>query len=159
MSTNAASAQDGKAVTIRETFSRETSVSIRIAADAEIVWKLLTNAEDFSRWNSTIISIGGTIKVGEKIKLKAKIAEDRTFKIKVKEYQTNERMVWGDGKGQRVFTTTKNIDGSLTFKMHEKMGGLMFPMYAKHIPSFDEPFEAFAADLKKEAELIQDTKN
>lgn len=32
--------------------------------------------------------------------------------------------------------------------------GLMFPMYARYIPSFDASFDAFAADLKKEAEAI-----
>jgi hypothetical protein len=42
--------------------------------------------------------------------------------------------------------------------MTEKIGGLMFPMYAKYIPSFDESFEQFAADLKKEAEIINQTK-
>jgi hypothetical protein len=35
----------------------------------------------------------------------------------------------------------------------------MFPMYAKYIPSFDASFDAFAADLKKEAELIQSKAN
>lgn len=32
-------------------------------------------------------------------------------------------------------------------------------MYAKYIPSFDDSFNAFAADLKKEAELIQSKSN
>jgi ribosome-associated translation inhibitor RaiA len=47
------------------------------------------------------------------------------------------------------------IDGTVTFTMDERIGGLMFPMYAKYIPSFDASFNAFAADLKKEAEQMQ----
>lgn len=43
--------------------------------------------------------------------------------------------------------------------MTEKIGGLLFPMYAKYILSFDKSFEQFAADLKKEAEIIHNTKN
>lgn len=39
--------------------------------------------------------------------------------------------------------------------MKEIMGGLMFPLYTKYIPDFDASFEAFAADLKTEAERIQ----
>jgi hypothetical protein len=31
----------------------------------------------------------------------------------------------------------------------------MFPLYAGAIPSFDASFDAFAADLKKEAELVE----
>ena len=152
-------AQDGKASTIKKTFSRQTSVSIDIKADAAIIWALLTNASDFARWNSTIISIEGNIEKGQKIKLKSTLAPKRTFKMKVRELEVEKRMVWGDGKGERLFTTTKNQSGGLTFSMTEKMGGLMFPMYSKHIPPFDESFEQFAADLKKEAELIQNTKN
>ena len=34
----------------------------------------------------------------------------------------------------------------------------MFPMAAKHIPDFDESFTQFAADLKQEAEAVQQAK-
>lgn len=36
--------------------------------------------------------------------------------------------------------------------MTEKISGLLFPLFAKLIPPFDEPFEKFADDLKTEAE-------
>ncbi len=146
-------AQNGKANTIKKTFSRQTAVSIDIQADAAIVWALLTNADDFSRWNSTIVSLEGEIKLGEKIRLVSTLDESRTFKIKVKEMIPEDRMIWGDGKGNRLFQLT-TVDNGVRFTMDEKMGGLMFPMYAKFIPPFDENFEQFAADLKKEAEAI-----
>lgn len=151
-------AQNGKATTIKKTFSRQTKVSIDINADAAIVWTLLTNASDFSRWNSTIVSMEGEIKEGEKIKLVSTLAPERTFKIKVKEMKPEKMMHWGDGKGDRYYTIEKNPNGGVTFTMDEKMGGLMFPMYAKHIPPFDENFEQYANDLKKEAEAIANTK-
>lgn len=146
-------AQNGKANTVKKTFSRQTAISIDIQADAAIVWALLTNADDFSRWNSTIVSLEGEIKLGEKIKLISTLDESRTFNIKVKEMIAEKRMVWGDGKGNRLFELTA-IDGGVRLTMDEKMGGLMFPMYAKFIPPFDENFEQFASDLKKEAEAI-----
>lgn len=146
-------AQNGQASTVKKTFSRQTAISIDIQADAAIVWALLTNADDFSRWNSTIVSLKGEIKLGEKIHLVSTLDESRTFKIKVKEMISEERMIWGDGKGNRLFQLTKIEDG-VRFTMDEKMGGLMFPMYAKFIPPFDENFEQFATDLKKEAETI-----
>jgi uncharacterized protein YndB with AHSA1/START domain len=155
MTTTAVMAQ--KASTIKKAFSRETTVSINIEADASIVWTLLTNAADFPRWNSTIVSMEGEIKLGEKIKLKSILDEKRTFKLKVKEFEPDKQLVWGDGKGKRVYTITKQENG-VTFTMTEKIGGLMFPMYAKYIPPFDESFEQFAADLKKESEIISQTK-
>lgn len=149
----------GQASTIKKTFSRETGIAIDIQADPAIIWTLLTNAPDFSRWNSTIVSIGGEIHLDEWIKLKSTLDEKRTFKIKVKEFEPEKRMVWGDGKGTRVFTLTQGEQGIVTFVMHEKMGGLMFPMYSKFIPPFDESFEHFAADLKRESEAISSTRN
>ncbi len=158
MNTVATMGQNGKAATIKKTFNRETTVGINIQTDAAIIWTLLTNASDFPRWNSTIVSLEGEIKKGGKIKLKSTLDEKRTFKLKVKEFEPEKRMVWGDGKGNRVYTITKNNNGGMTFTMTEKIGGLMFPMYAKYIPPIDETFEQFAADLKKEAETISQTK-
>ena len=150
---------DGKATTIKSTFGRETSVSIKVQADPAIVWALLTNASDYSRWNSTVISLEGDIRQGEKIALKSTLDPKRVFKLKVKEFEPEKRLAWGDGKGTRVYSLGKNEEGSLTFGMNEKIGGFMYPMYAKYIPPFDESFEQFAQDLKKEAEMIQDQKN
>lgn len=149
------SAQVSKAKTVKTTFSRETAINVSINASPEIVWNLLTNGADYSRWNSTIISIEGTIELGEKIKLKSTLDENRTFKLKIKEVIPKEKLVWGDGKGNRIYTIEKRAEGGVRFFMSEKIGGVMFPMYAKYIPPFDASFEAFAADLKKEAELIQ----
>ena len=42
--------------------------------------------------------------------------------------------------------------------MSEKIGGPVFPLFAKMIPPFDRSFEQFASDLKKEAEAITKTK-
>jgi uncharacterized protein YndB with AHSA1/START domain len=157
MTTAATFAQ--QASTTKTTFHRETSVATTIKADEAIVWALLTNASDYPRWNSTVTSIHGNIALGEKIVLKSTMDAKRSFKLKVKEFEASKRMTWGDGKGQRTYTLTDNGNGTITFRMTERIGGLMFPMYAKYIPSFDASFDAFAADLKKEAELIQAKSN
>ncbi|MGB1032505.1 MAG: SRPBCC family protein [Flavobacteriales bacterium] len=144
-------AQDGKALTVKKTFSRSTTVSIQIDAAPEVVWALLTNAENFPMWNSTVISIDGKIELGEKIKLIAAIAPDRTFKIKIKDMQPHQSMVWGDSMGKRTFTL-ESKNGGTYFTMYEKIGNPMFPLFANKIPDFDEAFEQYAADLKKAAE-------
>ncbi|MEO0573519.1 MAG: SRPBCC domain-containing protein [Bacteroidota bacterium] len=157
MKTPSTVAQSGRATTEKKTFSRETTVDININADTSTVWALLTDASNFPRWNSTVVSIEGEIQMGERIKLKSTLDEKRTFKLKVKEFEPKKRMVWGDGKGNRVYTIAENGNG-VKFTMTEKIGGLMFPMYAKYIPPFDESFEQFASDLKKEAENVFQTK-
>ncbi len=150
-------ASTGKAVTIKKTFSRETAISIDIQADKSIIWALLTNASDFPRWNSTVISIDGEIKPGAKIRLKSVLDPKRVFKLSVKEFEADNRLVWGDAMGQRVYTL-KSIGQNLThFTMTEKIGGPLFPLFAKMIPPFDQSFEQYARDLKKEAEAISNT--
>ncbi|MBK7390572.1 MAG: hypothetical protein IPI23_16310 [Bacteroidetes bacterium] len=57
---------NGKAVTTKKPSAGETAVSIDIKADRSIIWALLTNANDFPRWNSSVISIDGLIAPGEK---------------------------------------------------------------------------------------------
>lgn len=149
---------NGKAATTKKTFSRETAVSIDIQADKSIIWALLTNANDFPRWNSTVISIEGTIAKDETIKLKAKLDPKREFKLKVKEFNADNRLAWGDAMGNRIYTL-KSIGNNLTnFAMVEKIGGPLFPLFAKMIPPFDEAFEQYAKDLKNEAETISKTK-
>ena len=150
--------QQGKANTVRKTFSRETSVSINIMADPGIVWALLTNASDYPRWNSTVVSIKGEIRQGGNIELKSTLDEKRTFKLKIKEFEPEKRLVWGDAMGNRIYSITKK-DANVRFEMAEKIGGPLFPLFAGYIPPFDESFERFAADLKKEAEAIQRSKN
>ncbi len=152
------STQNGTAVTIKKTFSRKTSVSNIINADAAIIWALLTNASDMARWNSTLVSLEGEITQGNTIKLKSKLDPKRTFTLKVKEIIPEKKLVWGDGQGTRVYSLTDNGNGTIGFSMDEEIGGLMFPLYAKMIPPFDASFEQFAADLKKEAELIHNSK-
>ena len=151
--------RDGKATTTKTTFSRETSVSTTIHADPSIVWALLTRAADIPRWNSTITSIKGEIKEGETIELKSTLDEKRTFKLKVREFVPNKRLVWGDAQGSRVYTIDKGSGNSVLFIMREKIGGPLFPLFSRFIPLFDESFERYAADLKMEAESIQNSKS
>lgn len=148
---------NGKAITIKKVFSRETGVSIDIKADKTILWALLTNSGDYSRWNSTVLSLDGTIALNEKVKLRSTLDPKREFKLHVKEFLPEEKLVWGDAMGKRIFTLKPIGENLINFTMTEKIGGPVFPLFARMIPSFDQSFEQFAKDLKKEAETITKT--
>jgi uncharacterized protein YndB with AHSA1/START domain len=152
-------ADDGKAVTVKKVFSRETAVRLPIKADQSIVWALLTNVSDFHRWNSTVISLEGELRSGGQLKLKSILDEKRVFNLKVKALEPESYMVWGDSMGNRVYTITPSEGNNVTFTMAEKIGGPLFPLFARYIPPFDEIFAQFAADLKQEAETIYNAQN
>jgi uncharacterized protein YndB with AHSA1/START domain len=147
-----------RASTVKTVFNRETTVTIEIKATPSIIWALLTNASDFPRWNHTVISIDGNIAPEEIIKLKSTLDPNRTFKLKVKEFHPENKLVWGDTMGNRIYSINKNENGSSLFSMSEKIGGPLFPLFAKMIPSFDNSFNQFATDLKAEAEFKMNSK-
>jgi hypothetical protein len=69
--------------------------------------------------------------------------------------EPERRLVWGDSQGSREYTLSREQSGAVIFSMREKIGGLLFPLFSRFIPPFDKSFEQFAADLKQEAEAIQ----
>jgi hypothetical protein len=147
----------GKATMSKKSFRMEYSVTINIKATPEKIWKIITHAQEYTKWNSTIKSLEGTIAPGHKIKLRATLDEKRVFTLTVAEFTPYKIMVWKSGaapmfKGMRTYTLTDAKDGTTDFTMAEVFSGLMLPMIAGSLPDFRPAFEQFAADLKKEAE-------
>lgn len=147
-----ANSRDGDASTTHATFSRTTRVAVSIDASPATVWRLLTTASNYPEWNSTVVSLRGEISAGSRIELVSTLDPNRTFKLKVKEFQPTSRLAWGDALGTRVYTLTETNGGQTRFEMSERIGGPVFPLFAKKIPSFDASFSQFAADLKSAAE-------
>jgi uncharacterized protein YndB with AHSA1/START domain len=48
----------------QRTFSKVCQFEVNIRAKPEVIWKLLTDAESFPRWNSRVIRIEGQIREG-----------------------------------------------------------------------------------------------
>ncbi|MCB1004735.1 MAG: SRPBCC domain-containing protein [Acidimicrobiales bacterium] len=140
----------GKAKTTRKLFSRETSIDADIAAPPERVWSVLTDAGDFARWNSTVVSLSGEIAPEGRLELVSTLAPKRTFTLRVQEFLPPRRLVWGDALGRRVFTLEKTAAGT-RLSMCEKIGGPLFPLFSRMIPPFDQAFEQFVADLARES--------
>ena len=138
------------------TFEMQTSVSANIKAPTDRIMGLLTDSKNFTKWNSTVISVDGDIKKGETIRLVSKLDPKRTFKLKVAE-QTPTTLIWKDGfapmfSGVRTFTLQTKSDGSTDFTMTEVFKGIMLPMIKGSLPDFKENFEQYAADLKNASE-------
>lgn len=147
---------DGKATTRRSAFRMEVAVGITVRASPATLWALLTNAQDVPRWNSTVQSIEGTIALGETIRLRATIAPERTFKLRVTTCVPNDLLVWQDGsplfKGVRRYMLTPKHDGTTDVTMAEVFSGLLLPLIARSLPDQGPSFERYVADLQAEAE-------
>ena len=146
-----------RATRTSRTFRQECATKIEVRATPQRIWSLLTNAADFPRWNSTVTRITGTIAEGERLALEVPAAPGRTFRPRVTRLEPERTMVWSDGfapmfKGVRTFTLEPHADGTTTFSMVEVFSGVMLPMIKRSLPDFGPSFEAYATDLKREAE-------
>ena len=148
---------DGKALKTRTTFQMCCTVAASIAAPSEKVWSLLTDAVGYTRWNSTLTSLEGSISLGGVVRMTVPESPGRTFRAKVSEFEPNRAMVWRDGfapmfEGVRTFTLEQRGADATYFTMSEEFSGLMLPLIAGKLPDFAPIFERYAADLKRAAE-------
>jgi hypothetical protein len=131
---------------------------IPIAAAADTVWSLLTDAAGYPDWNSTVARIEGRIAPGAKLTLHAKASSGRAFPLRVSLFEAPARMVWTGGMplglltGTRTFTLTPTPDGGVLFSMDETFTGLMAWLITRSMGKMLPAFQAFAADLKRAAE-------
>lgn len=140
----------------RSTFALVCRVEINIRAAAGKIWALLTDADGFPRWNSTVTRIEGQIREGERLRLHVPNT-DRTFTPRVSDVVPNQHMTWMDGfapmfKGRRTFELAPDKDGSTDFVMEERFSGFMLLFLKGSLPDFGPIFAQYAADLKREAE-------
>jgi hypothetical protein len=147
---------DPAVIQTHRAFSLTCAVEANIRANAMVIWRLLTDADGFSRWNSTVSRIDGQIREGERLRVHVP-GTDRTFTPVVSDVVPNERMTWTGGfapifKGVRTFTLRPRDDGSTDFVMEERFSGLMLPLVKGSLPDFGPVFASYANDLKREAE-------
>ena len=149
---------DGIAIKRKTAFRLDYAVGIEIDAATDRIWSILTDASDYPSWNSTIISLKGTIESGSRIRLTATLDPGRTFRLKVARFEPPRIMVWTSGaapmfRGVRTFTLGHTANGMVQFAMEEAFSGLMLPLIAGSLPDFSSAFQQFAADLKTAAEV------
>jgi len=140
----------------RGTFSLACRVNVNVRASAARIWALLTDAQAYPRWNSTVARIEGEIREGATLRVHAP-GTDRTFTPRVSNMVDCERMTWTGGfmpvfKGVRTFELRSNGDNSVEFIMAERFSGLMLLLVKQSLPDFGPIFAQYARDLKREAE-------
>lgn len=145
-----------QAIKTEATFRRSCAVRCEVQASPQAIWTLLTDAASYPKWNSTVTSLKGEIRAGEKLDLRVPLDPKRTFSPKVTKLE-ERKMVWADGfapmfRGVRTFTVTPKEGGVTEFAMQEVFSGVMLPLIKKSLPDFGPAFEAFARDLKRAAE-------
>jgi hypothetical protein len=129
-----------------------------INASPEAIWAILTDAANYTQWDSGVEQVEGRIAPGQKIKVTSKANPGRAFPVKVTEFTPGQRMTWSGGmplglfKGERIFTLSPQGEGATKFTMREEYTGPLLPLIWRSIPDLQPSFEQFAAGLKQRAE-------
>lgn len=129
-----------------------------IQAAPEAIWRILTDAAGYPRWNTTVSRVEGVIALDERVTVHAKVAPGRAFPVKVVAFDAPRRMVWRGGmplglfKGERVFELRATTGMGVEFTMREDYTGWLAPLITKSIPDLQPAFDEFAACLKARVE-------
>lgn len=140
---------------------KKIETEIIIEATTETIWQVLTDFENYPKWNPFVRSISGTKNVGEKIDVFLKPPEGKgmTFHPKIKKFEPGKEFRWkgklgltGIFDGEHYFIL-EEISAKRTRFIHgEKFSGLLVPFMGKLLDNTREGFVLMNKTLKKECE-------
>jgi len=137
--------------------AKQIKTSITINASKKKIWKILTDFENYSEWNSFIKSVTGEVKVGNQIKVKL---QGMTFKPVVLTFNKNTELKWlghlwfkGLFDGEHKFKLTENENGTTKFEQNENFSGILVKLFSKSLDKDTKMgFEQMNEELKLRAE-------
>ena len=140
----------------QQDFSLIFGVQVNVEATPGRIWNFLTDAENFSRWNSTVTSLEGDIREGGRLRVRIP-GTTSVYAFTVSGFVPDERMIWTGGiapvfKDVRSFQLLKWYDGTTAFRMTTRFSGLLLPFVRSSLAGFDRVFARYANDLKSAAE-------
>lgn len=135
------------------------STSIEMAAEADEVWRVLTDFAAYREWNRYIISAAGAAEVGERLSLKMSV-RGKTFKVspKVVAADRPRQLRWVGHLGLRgIFDAEHRHDlevvpGGTRYIQSERFTGLLVPMLAQTIAATANAFDEMNQALKSRVE-------
>ncbi|WP_407557231.1 SRPBCC family protein [Winogradskyella sp. 4-2091] len=139
--------------------TKQIITSITINADIETVWRILTDFDNYPKWNSFIKSVSGDVKVGNQIKIKI---QGMTFTPTVLVRDEEKELKWlghlwfkGLFDGEHAFKLSDNGNGTTLFEQRENFCGIFVKMLSKQIDEDTKMgFERMNAELKLHAENL-----
>jgi hypothetical protein len=142
--------------------AKEIKTEILINATPEKVWAILTDFNNYPKWNPFIKLIKGEVKVGNKItaRIEPPEAKGMTFNPKILTFETNKELSWlghllfaGLFDGEHKFELIDNKNGTTTFRQSEKFKGILVPLFKKQLDNNTKKgFEEMNKKLKELSE-------
>ena len=137
--------------------TKHIKTTIRIHADKDSIWQILTDFDRYPEWNPFINELSGEVKVGNQIMVKL---QGMTFKPLVLAFTKNKEFRWlghllfkGLFDGEHKFYLTDMGDGTTLFEQSESFKGILVRLFAKRLDKDTKSgFEQMNMALKDIAE-------
>lgn len=136
--------------------------AIDVAASAEMVWRVLTYFPDYPRWNPFLVSIQGSLSPGQRLKIQARLSQDREYKFSprvVKVIPASElrwrrwRFIEGVFDREQAFFIVPNGIKGVRFIQREHFSGLLVSLVMPFITKKTlKAFNLMNLALKRTAE-------
>jgi len=142
-------------------FSKQLSSEIPINSSAQRVWELITQFDDFPKWNPFIRRATGQIKLQAKLEIfiQPSGAKGMTFRPKVLKVDPNHELRWlgrlylpGLFDGEHALIIEPLSENSVKFIQREKFTGLLVPFSGSLLRDTQRGFEEMNRELKQRAE-------
>ena len=140
---------------------KKICTKILINASPSIVWHIITDFENYGKWNPFIREISGVTKEGSTIQvfIKPPNSNGMKFKPKILKYKSEKEIKWL-GKlwvpkifdGEHSLTIKKIEENKVLFIQKEQFNGLLVPLFTNMLKNTKLGFQMMNQKLKKEAE-------
>jgi len=138
---------------------RSMQHEVRIEAAPNEVWEVLTDLDDYEKWNPFFVKAAGRLEVGEKLHITMQPVgkKAQSMKPKVLVVKEGQELVWrgrlgipGLFDGRHTFTIER-IDGdTVLFRQYEKFSGILVPFAG--LGPYRKGWERMDAALEKRVE-------
>ncbi|MFY9637770.1 MAG: SRPBCC domain-containing protein [Methanobacterium sp.] len=140
---------------------QEIYSEIRINASPSIVWDIITDFDNFGKWNPFIREISGILKEGSEIHvfIKPPNSNGMKFKPRILKYDPENEIKWlgklwirGLFDGEHSLIIKKIDEDNVLFIQKERFNGLLVPLFSNMLNNTKFGFQRMNEKLKQEAE-------
>ena len=143
---------------------KELRTEIEINANAEDVWKVLTDFASYPEWNPFIRNAEGQLTEGASLKVRLEPPGGRamTFKPRVIRLQQAKELSWlgrlllpGLFDGEHIFGIVQTAERRVLFQQRERFRGIFVPLLWRGLDTKTRRgFELMNESLKRRAEQL-----
>ncbi|MEN6554458.1 MAG: SRPBCC domain-containing protein [Methanobacterium sp.] len=140
---------------------KEIYTEIKINASASVVWSILTDFDDFSRWNPFIRKISGKLQEGAQIEvfIIPPNSNGMKFRPKILTYDPERELRWLGNfwipklfDGEHSLIINEISENKVLFIQKERFSGLFVPFFSGTLKDTESGFEMMNHALKEEVE-------